>query len=114
MEEKLAKLKEYLHMETEIAFDEFKTYYTGIVDQLNQAYNDMDQATCLKARFICSIVQANAESRSHKNKTNGKAFKKMATKCSFWMDAIDHRLKKEGMTQADIEMAMNEINQGME
>jgi len=113
MEDKLTKLKEYLQMETEIPYEEFKTYYTSLIDQLNKEYNEMDQATCLKARFICSIVKANAEARSHKNKINGKSFKKMDAKCNFWMEAIDHRLKKEGVTQADIEMAMNEINKEM-
>lgn len=113
MDEKLLKLKEYLQMETEISFDEFKEYYTGLIEQLNAEYNDMDQAGCLNARFICSIVKANAESRSHKNKTNGKAFKKMAAKCGFWMEAIDHRLKKEGLTQMEIDAAMNEINKNM-
>jgi len=114
MDEKMAKLKEYLQMETEIAFEEFKTYYTGVIEQLNKTYNEMDQAACLKARYICNIVQANAESRSHKSKLNGKAFKKMAAKCGFWVDAIDHRLKKEGMTQNEIDAAMGEINKDAE
>ncbi|NLI90881.1 MAG: hypothetical protein GX434_01370 [Peptococcaceae bacterium] len=114
MEEKLAKLKEYLHMETEISFEEFKTYYSGLIDQLNTEYNEMDQGTCLKARFICSIVKANAETRSHKSKINAKAFRKMGAKCGFWMEAIDHRLKKEGLPQAAIDTAMNEINKRME
>ncbi len=113
MEEKLAKLKEYLQMDTEISFEEFKAYYTGLIEQLNKEYAEMDQAACLKARFICSIVNANAETRSHKNKTNGKAFKKMAAKCNFWLEAIDHRLKKEGLTQAAIDLAMTEINKNM-
>lgn len=114
MEGKLAKLKEYLQMETEISHDEFKDYYNSLIDQLNKDYNEMDQATCLSARFICSIVKANAETRSHKSKTNGKSFKKMASKCGFWMEAIDHRLKKEGLNQAAIDLAMNEINKRME
>lgn len=113
MDDKLIKLKEYLQMETEISHDEFKDFYTSIITQLNTEYNDMDQKTCLKARYICSIVKANAEARSHKNKTTNKSFRKMEAKLNFWMEAIDHRLKKEGMTQADIETAMTEINEEM-
>lgn len=113
MEEKLEKLKEYTHMDTEIPFEEFKTYYTGLIEQLNTEYNAMDKDLCLKARFICRIVKANAETRSHKSKVNAKAFRKMAAKCGFWMEAIDHRLKKEGLTQAAIDLAMNEINKTM-
>ncbi|RNC28736.1 MAG: hypothetical protein AWM53_01177 [Candidatus Dichloromethanomonas elyunquensis] len=110
MEEKLTTLKEYVHMDSEISFEEFKTYYSSFIGQLNAEYNEMDQGTCLKARFICSIVKANAETRSHQSKTNAKAFRKMADKCGFWMEAIDHRLKKEGLPQAAIDTAMNEIN----
>jgi hypothetical protein len=113
MEEKMSKLKEYLQMETELPFEEFKEYYSSLMEQLNSEYNEMDQPTCLKSRFICSIVKSNAESRSHKNKINGKAFKKMASKCGFWMEAIDYRLKKEGLTQAKIELEMSEINNKM-
>ncbi|MCG1026131.1 MULTISPECIES: hypothetical protein [Dehalobacter] len=114
MDEKMAKLKEYLQMETEIAFEEFKTYYTGVIEQLNKTYSEMDQAACFQARYICSIIQGNAESRAQRSKVNGKAFKKMAAKCGFWVDAIDHRLKKEGMTQNEIDVAMGEINKDAE
>lgn len=113
MEEKMAKLKEYLQMDTEIPFEEFKEYYSALIDQLNKEYADMDQAAILKARYICSIVQANADTRSHKNKLHGKPFKKMAAKCSFWMEAIDHRLNKEGLNKAAIDIAMDEINKNM-
>lgn len=113
MEDKLNKLREYLQMETEISFEEFKEYYSGLINSLNSEFDEMDQATCLQARFICSIVKANGETRAHRNKANGKAFKKMAAKCSFWMEAIDHKLKKEGLTQPAIESAMAEFNNNM-
>lgn len=113
MEDKLNKLKEYLQMETEISFEEFKEYYSELIDSLNSEFNEMDQGSCLQARFICSIVKANGETRAHRNKANGKAFKKMAAKCGFWMEAIDHRLKKEGLTQPVIEAAMAEFNKNM-
>jgi len=114
MEEKLLKLREYLKMETEIPFDEFKEYHSSVIGQLNSDYNEMDQDSCLKARYICNIVQANAEDRGAKSKINGKAFKKMASKCKFWSEAIEHRLKKEGLTQEAIDSAMSEINKDME
>jgi hypothetical protein len=113
MEENMLKLKEYLQMDTELPFVEFKDYYSGFIELLNNQYNEMDQPTCLKARFICSIVKSNAESRSRKNKINGKAFKKIASKCGFWMEAIDYRLNKEGLNQRAIELAMNEINKNL-
>ncbi|NLO98537.1 MAG: hypothetical protein GX091_10820 [Peptococcaceae bacterium] len=115
MEEQMAKLKEYLQMETEISFEEFKKYYNDVIGLLNKEYHNMDQADCLKARYICSIVQAIAECRATRSKANSKAFRKMAAKCGFWVEAIDYRLqKKEGLTRADIDTAMSEINKKME
>jgi len=114
MDEKMSKMKEYLQMEEEISFEEFKEYYNGIIGQLNAEYHKMDQAACLNFRYLCSIVQANAEDRASRSKVNGKAFKKMAAKCGFWVEAIDYRLKKEGLAQQDIDKAMTEIHKSME
>lgn len=110
MEKHLEKLKEYLKMETEIPFSEFKIFYQDVLDTLNTEYNDFDQPACLQARYICSIVQANAQARSKKDRDNKKAFRKMADKTAFWVEAIDHRLKKEGLSQVEIEQVMTELN----
>ncbi|MDR3289400.1 MAG: hypothetical protein LBT22_08235 [Peptococcaceae bacterium] len=104
------KLKEYLKMDTEIAFEEFNDYYKQLILELNEKFNDFDQDACLKARFICTTVQSNAESRSKHSKAKGKAFKKIVSKCAFWADAIHFRLLKEGMTEAAIEEGIEAIN----
>lgn len=113
MEKLFERLKEFLHMDTEIPYDEFTEYYKNLIDALNTTFEDMDQDMRLKARYSCSIVQANAESRGQKSKTNAKAYKKMSAKCVFWVDAINYRLIKEGMTQADIDKAIEEINESI-
>lgn len=110
MDKLFEKLKEFLHMDTEIPYDEFTEYYKSLIHALNTTFEDMDQDTRLKARYSCSIVQSNADSRGQRSKTNAKAYKKISSKCSFWMDAINYRLIKEGMTQADIDKAIEEIN----
>lgn len=97
-------------MDSEISFDEFSTYYHSLIDFLNARYQELGRDDCLKARYICSIVQANAESRAKQSKTNAKAFKKMSGKCSFWTDAIAYRLRQEGIAQAEIDQAMQEMN----
>lgn len=106
----LEKLKEYLKMETEIPFEEFTEYYRTVMAELNQAFNDLDKDARIKALFICSIVQSNAESRAKGSKVNAKAFKKISAKCAFWTDAIKFNLGKEGMSPEDIEKATEEIN----
>lgn len=113
MEQLFDKMKEYLHMETEIPFDEFSEYHKKVIQTLTDSFEDMDSETRLKARYICSIVQANADSRGKRSKQNAKTYKKISTKSGFWMDAINFRLIKDGMTQEDIDKKIEEINDAM-
>lgn len=110
MEKLFEKLKEYLHMDTEIPFEEFSDYYHKLIAELSQTFNELDQDARVKALYICSIVQTNADTRAKTNKVNAKAFKKMSSKCAFWVDAIKFNLGKAGMTPQDIERATEEIN----
>lgn len=110
MDKLLEKLKEYLHMETEIPFEEFSEYYQNLIAQLNQTFNDLDDDARVKALYICSIVQSNADARVKESKVNAKAFKKMSAKCAFWTDAIKFNLGKNGMSPEEIEQATEEIN----
>lgn len=111
METLFIKLKEYLQMEDEeIPFEEFNRYYKNLLEVLNTDFANFGQDECIKARYICSIVQTNAEARSKSSKVNSKAFKKINVKCGFWFDAINFRLLKEGMTQQEIDEATKIIN----
>ncbi|KUO78185.1 MAG: hypothetical protein APF81_05665 [Desulfosporosinus sp. BRH_c37] len=110
MEKLLEKLKEYLKMETEIPFEEFSEYYHKLIAELNQTFNDLDQDARVKALYICSIVQSNADARAKGSKTTAKTFKKISAKCAFWTDAIKFNLGKAGMSPQEIEQATEEIN----
>lgn len=110
MDKLLEKLKEYLNMETEIPFEEFSEYYHKLIAELNQTFNDLDNDARVRALYICSIVQSNAEARAKESKVNAKAFKKMSAKCAFWADAIKFNLGKSGMSAEEIEQATEEIN----
>ena len=113
MEKLFEQLKGYLHMETEIPFDEFSSYYKSLIDTLNTSFEDMDQDMRLKARYALSIVQANADSRAPRSKVNAKVYKKISSKCAFWIDAITFHLRKEGMDQAEIDRITDEINESI-
>ena len=113
MDKLLEKLKEYLHMETEIPFEEFSEYYRNLIAELNETFSDLDQENRIKALYICSIVQSNADSRAKESKANAKTFKKMSSKCSFWADAIKFNLGKDGMSLEEIERATEEINESI-
>lgn len=110
MDKLLEKLKEYLKMETEIPFEEFSEYYRSLIDELNRTFNDLDKDARVKALYICSIVQSNAEARAKESKATAKTFKKISTKCAFWTDAIKFNLGKDGMSPQEIEQATEEIN----
>lgn len=110
LEKLLEKLKEYLKMETEIPFDEFSEYYRNLIAELNQTFNDLDRENRVKALYICSIVQSNAEARAKESKATAKTFKKISAKCAFWTDAIKFNLGKDGMSSEEIEQATEEIN----
>lgn len=110
MDKLLDKLKEYLHMETQIPFEEFSEYYRTLIGELNQKFDDLDNDDRVKALYICSIVQSNADARAKESKINAKAFKKMSGKCAFWADAIKFNLGKSGMSPEEIEKATEEIN----
>jgi hypothetical protein len=97
-------------METEIPFEEFSEYYRDLIAELNQTFNDLDKEKRIKALYICSIVQSNADARAKGNKANAKTFKKISTKCAFWADAIKFNLGKDGMSSEEIEQATEEIN----
>ena len=113
MEKLLEKLKEYLNMETEIPFEEFSDYYRTLISELNQTFNDLDKDARVKALYICSIVQSNADARAKASKVNAKTFKKISAKCGFWADAIKFNLGKDGMSAEEIEQATEEINAGI-
>jgi len=113
LEKLLEKLKEYLHMDTEIPFEDFSEYYHALIAELTQSFSDFDKDTRIKALYICSIVQTNADARAKESKVNAKMFKKMSAKCAFWTDAIKFNLGKEGMSAEEIDRATEEINTGM-
>ena len=113
MDKLLEKLKEYLHMETEIPFEEFSEYYRNLIEELNKTFNELDKENRIKALYICSIVQSNAEARAKESKANAKTFKKISAKCAFWTDAIKFNLGKDGMSPEEIEHATEEINKSI-
>ncbi|MDR1070298.1 MAG: hypothetical protein LBL37_05930 [Gracilibacteraceae bacterium] len=102
MEEKLRKLREFLAMDTELPFAEFEAFYRDVTRDLQENYGEMSQSDRIRAGYICEIIGGNAESRIRKNKTYAKPFRKMAAKSRFWQEAIQSRLRKEGVGDEEI------------
>lgn len=110
MEKLLDKMKEYLKMDSEISFGEFSEYYYSVMDYLQKEYEGMKQQELIQALYILQIVAGNATARAHRKSDVSKKFKKMAEKANFWSKAINFRLEKEGLSQADINAALEAVN----
>lgn len=103
MDSLLAKMKEYLKMESEIPFVEFKDYYQQVMDYLQAGYEKMERQELLAAKFILDIVNSNSKYRAQRKGPESKKYKKIGEKTGFWSDAINYRLLKAGMTQEEID-----------
>lgn len=110
MENLLAKMKEYLAMDSEIDFTEFGSYYKQLMDYLLANYENMDKDALCRAKFILGILAANSGDRAHRKGANVKKYKKMQEKTNFWSNAINFRLQKEGMSQQEIDEQVEKIN----
>lgn len=110
MEQYFEKMKEYLNMETEIPYEEFETYYQGVINFLNQGYLELNQDETLKMRFILTILMSNSEDRGKRYKSLAKKYKKIYEKSHLWAEALTLRLLKMGMTKDDIMQAEQAIN----
>jgi glucokinase len=103
MEELFAKMGEYVKMEDELAFAEFRDYYQQLIDYLMKSYQDLSAEQLVKAKGITMILAINAKARTMKKDENRKKFAKMAEKAAFWEGAIKARLLKEGMAESELD-----------
>lgn len=114
MEEIIAKLKEYLAMDTEIDFKEFDGYYRKLIEKLNSDYQEMSEEDLLNMRYVLNTVAVNAENRSARKDKFGKKYRKIQEKTNFWSNAITYKAKKElGYTDAMLEEADQRIDEAM-
>lgn len=109
MEEFMTKMREYLKMDTEISFIEFKAYYDSLLKHLHSAYEEMTDEDQLAAKFILDIIDNNAKDRAQRKTQESKKYKKIVEKASLWSDAISLRLQKTGWTKEQIDAELDKI-----
>lgn len=113
-EEIVAKMKEYLAMETELEFKEFEQYYRSLIEYLNKDYQSLEEEDLVTMRYILTVVNTNAVDRGARKDKNFKKFRKMAEKVEFWADAIKYKLTKEmGHTDDSLDDALNKVDDKM-
>ncbi|HHZ16924.1 MAG TPA: hypothetical protein PLJ33_06840 [Peptococcaceae bacterium] len=110
MEKLYQEMREYLQMDTEISFKEFEGYYRTVLNYLNTHFDKMSQDEKIKAKFITSIIESNSEARARRKGPEMKKYRKFQEKMKFWNDAIIYHLKKAGMTEQEIEAALQKLN----
>lgn len=110
MENLFEQLKGYLKMDSEIPFEEFYNYYQVVLECFTKDYQEFDVDTLVKARYVASIVNANAVSRAKRKDTYAKKYKKIAEKMNFWAGALNYRLLENGLTQQQIDAAEEELS----
>lgn len=114
MEELLRRLKEYLAMDHELPFEEFQQYYMELMKVLTEEFESMSNEKRVMGRCICQIVSSNAQGRAGQSRAHGKKFKKISEKCTFWVEAIDYRLGKEGLSKTIIDSMSETVEKSME
>lgn len=103
MEELYLKIKEYVSMDTEISPGEFQSYYTVVMKKLTDDFEELSVDELIKARFVTTIMSANAASRGKRKDAHAKKFRKISEKSNFWAGAIEYKLNKMGVSDEEIE-----------
>jgi hypothetical protein len=111
MEPLMNKMREYLQMDTEIPFTEFRDYYEQLLDYLQKNYDGLNNDELIQTRYILDIVGNNGQTRATRKDLESKKYKKISEKCSFWSDAVNFRLQKNGMTQQEIDERIEQLNE---
>ena len=113
MEVLFEKMREYVKMDDEIGTEEFVEYYQKVMDSLQKDFDQMEEEALLKAKIVVSIMAGNAGTRRARKNADAKKFKKIQEKSSFWANAIEYKLKKMGLSAAEIEEKSGAIEEAM-
>ncbi|WP_139492308.1 hypothetical protein [Brevibacillus dissolubilis] len=102
MEALFEQLKGYLNMDTEIAFDEFDTYYKEVLKHLDAEWQQLSEEDTMKMLFILDNLKSNAEDRAKRKSKEAKKYKKMFDRTSIWVQAMFKRLRDFGLSDEEI------------
>ncbi|MDR0468576.1 MAG: hypothetical protein LBH09_01210 [Peptococcaceae bacterium] len=114
MEQLFEKMKEYVKMDTEISTEEFMEDYKKVIDKLVADFDQLTEEEQFKARAIVSIMSGNAANRAKRKDADTKKFRKAQEKSQFWVDAIEYRLKKSGLSEDEIKERADGIEKEMQ
>jgi hypothetical protein len=106
-------MKEYVKMEEQISSEEFLAYYKQVMDKLQLDFEQLTENELFQAKIITTIMSGNAASRQKKKGADVKKFRKIGEKTKFWEKAIEYKLKKSGLSEADIKNRSADLEKEM-
>ncbi|UOF90643.1 hypothetical protein LSG31_22780 [Fodinisporobacter ferrooxydans] len=109
MEQYFEKMKEYLNMETEISFAEFRDYYNAFIEHLKGTYESLDQDQSIQALFVIYNLESNCEYRAKRKDSEAKKYKKMQASLNIWSAAMRLRLNKQGLSEKEISERLDAV-----
>lgn len=108
------KIQEYLNMDEEISYDEFRDYYQNVIDELDANASGYEEEQVWKALFITESIMSNAEDREKrtKKKQESKKFGKMQERSRVYSQHFTKRLKEAGYSEEDINGQFEKMLEG--
>ncbi|SFL68884.1 hypothetical protein [Salibacterium qingdaonense] len=105
MNELYQKIQEYLNMDTEIEFEEFRDYYQQVIQYLDHEQQEPDETEIWQSLFVAESIMSNAENRAKtvKNNAERKKYRKMNERMNLYAGHFTKKLNQLGYTQDDIE-----------
>jgi hypothetical protein len=113
MQQLFDKMKEYLNMDTEISFEEFRDYFQSVVEELKAHFETMEAEEAFQALFILYNLESNCEYRAKRKLPETKKYKKMRETANIWIAAIRRRLNKLGYSELAISERMEELSEAV-
>src|ERR1700730_8104394 len=86
------KMKEYLNMDIEIPFEEFRDYYSDLIEYLKERFDALSVDEGLQALFVLYNLDSNCEYRAKQKSPNQKKYKKMHAMTNVWCAAMRKKL----------------------
>ncbi|MFB4164624.1 hypothetical protein ACE1TI_12515 [Alteribacillus sp. JSM 102045] len=104
MEKLYEQVQEYLNMDEEIDFKEFRSFYQEVISHLDSDTEQFNEDEIWKGLFVVESIMSNAENRAKtsKNAAEPKKYKKMAQRTKLYAQNFTKRLHQLGYTQEQI------------
>lgn len=98
MEEMYKQVQEYLNMDDEIPFKEFRTYYQNVISHFDENAEQFSEDELWKGLFVAESIMSNAENRAkeERNSSQAKKYRKMADRTTMYAQYFTKQINQLG------------------